>query len=1201
MACKWTDAQRKAIEIRDKTVLVSAAAGSGKTSVLTERIIRRLLDEEHPASLDRLLIVTFTRAAAAQMKEKIGKALSKAMAEHPGDERISHQLFLLGSAQISTIDSFFQKTVREHFDALHLPASFRIAGEEEVTPIALDVMRNIISEFYRRGEIPMTQTDEQNPFARLRGNSFASFMDLFLSGKTNSHPEEKIYAFYKTLSSYPQGVHLLSDYAGQLRAESELPFLETRTGNYIKRQWEKDLVSFSAGLDKAERTLQADPDAYSAYSGYLENDFDTVHKMLDSLLEDQWEPLRAASLNYTTKKMPSNSKKNPMTEDVLSFFRTHKVFTDFIKKNNAEFFSWTEEQIKEQISRTATVCESLFKLLEKFESDFLSEKKDRQILEFGDLKTALYRFLSDPALTDLANSLRAKYDEIYIDEYQDVDEMQDAIFSSVKENNRFMVGDVKQCIYRFRGSDPTIFTTYRRQMQEDGGVGECVFMSDNFRCDRKIIEFTNLVCSFLFSACSENIPYSREDNLICSKWKDEPEPPAFPVQVHFFEKNPNPKKKSEEETDEDGSNSSQEAEWVADEIERLITGQNGKSFGCDEIAILLRKNDATDFVKALEAKGISVNYTADSDLLCAPRMIDLLNLLHVIDNPYRDIPLCEYLLTDLGGFTLEELSRIRETAPEQASLFEAMELAAEYQEHPLFQKVSAWIAWLDRYRRIATVQSADSFLRILYRDPILQKESTTPEFLFLYEQARTYQKNSWCGLYGFLNRMQEILQNGKISAGGFSKAEKAVTITTIHKSKGLEFPVVFVCDCGKIFKKDSASAPIGYHPAVGFYSNLYSSEADLSQSTALGSAYKLAVQNDGMEEEIRILYVALTRARERLYVTGTFSKKTDSLLKDVDSIRQGGRFSILNAQSFAAWILSAWNAEIAKYATLEIEAYRSDPMEKEKPVAEIPFVRPISPDMEPFRRILEIERGKEKIQNRLQSIPTKVAASKISPDLLDRILNEKDEINSLEESIRQMEKVAPTFQNLLQDRKMPTPAEIGTATHAVLQFCDFQSLWTDGVSAEIDRLVEKRFFSQRTADIVRADWLEAFRKSDLMADILAASRVRRELQFSFFLPLCEITQDPALKAQVGDETVFVQGSIDLLLETADGKLILCDYKTDRITEYEKAHPEVLLQRFRNAHGEQLSIYARAVRRLFGKDPDRILIYSLPLGRSLQFI
>lgn len=1199
MACNWTDAQRKAIMLRDQTVLVSAAAGSGKTSVLTERIIRRLLDAEHPASLDRLLIVTFTRAAAAQMKEKIGKALSNAMAEHPDDDRLSRQLFLLGSAQISTIDAFFQKTVREHFDILDLPASFRIAGEEEIKPIAIEVMREVVSEFYQRNEISNDGIGGIDPFARLHGNSFAEFIDHFLSGKTSSRPEEKIYGFYQVLSSYPNGVSLLSDYTKRLHAESGLPFLETKAGNYLKKQWEKELSSFLKNLDTADRYLQIDPGASSDYVGYLSNDRDTVVRMLDALRENQWESFRAVSLNYQTKKMPSGSKYEQMTREVHSFFRTHKAICEFIKANNAEFLSWTEEQIREQMCRTATVCETLFELLEKFESDFMSEKKSRQILEFNDLRTALYRFLSDPMLSDLADSLRARYDEIYIDEYQDVDEMQDKIFSGIKKDRRFMVGDVKQCIYRFRGSDPTIFTSYKNQMRNSDLFGECVFMSDNFRCDRSIISFTNRICSRLFSACEESVGYCPEDDLVCSKWNGEEEPPAAPVTVRFFEKKP----KDDGTAEEAETDSCQEAEWVADEIKRLVSDETAKKkYGFDEIAILLRnRTKVPSFVKALEARSIPANFSESNDLLHAPRMIDLLNLLYAIDNPYRDIPLSEYLLTDLGHFTLEELSDIRLAASDQASLFEAMELVSKTPDHPLCEKAGAWIGWLDPYRRMATALPADAFLRTLYRDPILQKESTSPEFLFLYEQARTYQKISWCGLYGFLNRMQEILQNDKISAGGFSKSEKAVSITTIHQSKGLEFPVVFVGDCGKNFRKDSSSNLIDYHPAVGFSCKLYSTDADLSETTILRSACTRARQDDGMEEEIRILYVALTRAKERLYVTGTFGAKTEKVLEDADKILQGSRSAILGGKSYAAWILALWDEEMRNFADLQILPYQSKESLTENPVFEPVPLKSYSPDMEPFRQILEAEKQKETAGNRLRSLPTKVAASRISPDLLDRLLDETDETAALEEEIRLMEKVVPEFDGFLRDRKKPTPAEIGTATHAVLQFCDFQSLRDQGVSAELSRLVEKKFLSQKTADLVRLDWLEAFRKSELQKMILSASRVRRELQFSFFLPLSELTQDPGLKKRVGEETIFVQGSIDLLLETADGKLILCDYKTDHITAYEKEHPESLCKRLGEAHGEQLSVYARAVRQLFGKEPDGILIYSLPLGDSLQIL
>ena len=321
--------------------------------------------------------------------------------------------------------------------------------------------------------------------------------------------------------------------------------------------------------------------------------------------------------------------------------------------------------------------------------------------------------------------------------------------------------------------------------------------------------------------------------------------------------------------------------------------------------------------------------------------------------------------------------------------------------------------------------------------------------------------------------------------------------------------------------------------------------------------------------------------------------------KEIDTIRQGSRFAILGGKSYAAWILAVWDPFMTEVADLEIVPYRLRIAESEK--AERVEIRPhdLSPCMEPFRQILKAETETAVPTTGLRNLPAKIAASRISPDLLDRLLDESDLEKVLDEDLRLMEQSASGFDALLSGKQNPTAAEIGTATHAVLQFCDYRFLKEQGVSAELERLVAKRFLSQRTADAVRLRELEAFRNSDLIEEILSAVWARRELQFSFLLPLSRITRNPELKKRLGDETVFVQGSIDLLYETRDGKLILCDYKTDHVTERERTDLDQLISRFRQAHGEQLSVYAQAVRRMFGKNPDRTLIYSTSLGKTLQ--
>ena len=858
---------------------------------------------------------------------------------------------------------------------------------------------------------------------------------------------------------------------------------------------------------------------------------------------------------------------------------------------------------------TADFCYVLHDFYKAFEERFLAEKQARGILEYNDIRAMLYRLLNNPdgSPSPLAIELSSQYDAVYIDEYQDVDLLQDSIFASIGGNRRFMVGDIKQSIYGFRGSDPSIFAAYRRAFplhtaSEQNPNGVCVFMSDNFRCDRPVIDFANQVCAFLFSACEESVGYCDEDDLVCSKTPADRAP--TPVQVAVIEQ-------KDKDAEDDGSDA--EAVWVAAEIARLLREENkndGSRITPSDISILTRTRNVVDsFAKELRALNIPVVTESDSAFLSDPLLIDTLNLLHAIDNPYRDIPLSEFLLSPIGGYTLEELTLLRELAPNSHALFDAMLAATEENLEPsLWEKVKRTLNRLALLRENAAVLPADRFLRLLYLDEMLIDYAGTPVLLFLYEQARLYQRSSWCGLYGFLSHVEKLFEKGQISAQGFAKAEDAVSIMTIHHSKGLEFPVVFVSSCDTAFNRADINANLMFHRNAGCASKLYRDENGDQESTALREAVKLEIAAEQTEEAIRTLYVALTRARERLYVTGTLHSKTETALSNAEEIGYGDRAAILGCSNYLTWILAALNQPLR-------------PRAEHKPVLRLisphsisralPFASAVvasdgqaedrTPD-QTSARYAEIRRRAGTFEyplDALRGLPTKAAASKLRDGLLDDFANEDADGESLEKQIELMQNAAPDFDAILSNVGRPKATDIGTATHAFLEFCDFKRLANDGIDAEIARLVSHGFISESAAKIIHREQLEAFCRSDLMRLIQCAKNVRREQKFGLSVPMARLTKNETLAAAIGDTPIFVQGSIDLLLEMPDGALLLFDYKTDRLSDAERADPTLLAADLQHRHGDQLACYADAVRALFGKAPDKTYIYSLPLGGAVE--
>ena len=699
MSRSWTPSQEAAMSLSGKTLLVSAAAGSGKTSVLTERIIRKLINRE--ADLSRLLVVTFTRAAAAELKGRIASALSDALAEKPGDDYLSRQLLLLGSAQISTIDSFFQKTVRGSFEQLGLPSTFRIADESEILPISSEVMDGLIEVFYAKHE---TARDDASPLSRIESNLFAEVMDHLLSNRSDGKLTSVLIGFHALFSNSPEGIGLLKRFATDLKEYSKAEFLETPYGQRLSNALEEEFSEYYDEICRLESDLSFDPEIAQKCSGIISTDKAFCQAILKALQSRSYERLQSAAFSFIPGRFPT-IKNKPVQVSAYQNFR--EQFRKGIAENLQATLIWPPEVISNQMKQTADLCEMLYQFYLEYESRLMAEKRTRGILEHNDIRAMLYQLLSnnDGEASDFAKGLSKQYDAVYIDEYQDVDLLQDQIFSLIGGNRRFMVGDIKQSIYGFRGSEPSIFAAYRKKMplydsqEAEKADGVCVFMSENFRCDRSVIDFANAICAFLFSACEKSVGYRAQDDLVCSKKQPDGAVGNVPVQVAVFDAQP--KRIDDTAPTDDTELSKNEAVWVASEISRLIREErldDGSKITPSDIAVLVRaKAQGKQVVKELEKLNIPASNDMSDSLIGDPLLTDLLNLLQTIDNPYRDIPLSEFLLSTLGGFTPEELIEIRESAPNHKALFDALSVRAE-ETDALGVKSKEILLWMERLR-----------------------------------------------------------------------------------------------------------------------------------------------------------------------------------------------------------------------------------------------------------------------------------------------------------------------------------------------------------------------------------------------------------------------------------------------------------------------------------------------------------------------
>ncbi len=1231
MSRTWTPSQLSAMETRGRTLLISAAAGSGKTATLTERIIRRVTDPQNPLSLSRLLIVTFTKAAAGELKERIAKALSDAIAADPSNRHLQNQLIQMGSAHISTIDAFCYQPVKEHFAESGMPASFRIADDAEMLPLRERIMRDLIDEFYVK--YALAEADghgEHGLFGILHQNPFADLCDSLSTFKNDENLFTVLNKFYNHLLNFPQGTERLKIEAQRLTAQSEEDFFLSDHGQLLLRRTREFTTSALHFYAEALEEIADDPAAQNAYGESLTREFDAV-TLLDAALNIK-EYSRARTVIHSFVVKNFKSCRNPL-KDYTDLKKRRKKYVDEFDDLREDFYAATAEVISRDMKHMAEVCYVLYDFLHTFDQRLSEEKKRLGICDFSDNRRRLLEMLLHPdgTPTPLCDTFLGEYDEVYIDEYQDVDEVQDTIFRLIGGDHRFMVGDIKQSIYGFRGADPTVFARYRQTLPplSEGASdrGNSIFMSENFRCDESVIRVTNAVCSHIFSACPESIGYLPQDDLVFSKKC----PPAYEsprvqlVKITAAGRN-----------DPKGPFSGVDAEavYVANRIADLLKAQttlaDGSRIRPKDIAILMKeRKHLSTFTAALAAMGIPTacedvdTAQAAKDLLHGTDMIYLMNLLRVINNPDADIPLSEILRGEFPGMTLDQLITLRQTTGTHVSLYSNLEayLTLPSADPELVRRAAAFVKWLEGYRALSTTLTAEHLLRLLRSDERVACRKSKA-FMYLYESARTCRVAPFVGLYTFLNYFESKLLTEKKAPTETPDASGngVVTLMTIHGSKGLEFPVCFVVGCGHYFKNLNSSADLVFEKNAGVSLKFYDRVAHKKYDNCLRKISSQAKYDQEKEDEMRVLYVAMTRARERLYLIG-FSSDARA------PFPVGDRYSALSSGSYMEWIKAglAAHPEVMPFVDV-LDIYEADI--QRDPVRVNLSEADLTPEevmlAEKYQRLQALKKTPSPLEELLRSVPTKVPASRMTDKLLDECVfytsdltvGDEDKLpisergtagfdtQSIDNITRALDLMAKghtpdEFELLLSANARPTAAEKGTAAHMFLQYCDWSRVYARGIDEEIARLLSEGFMTERAAQILDRKQLRAFFDSPFAQRALTAKRMVRELKFQRFIPLRELTSDETLATALEDRTLYVRGSIDLLLEFADGHIELCDYKTDHITSEERNDPQLLQAHMTERHTSQLKQYAEAVEALYHQRPTAIYIYSMPFGDALE--
>ncbi len=907
---KWTKEQKTAIEERKRTLLVSAAAGSGKTATLTERIIRSLTDEDSPSDIAKMIIVTFTRAAATELRERISSAVASEIEKNPKNARLRRQLLLLPSAKICTIDSFCAELVRQNAVSVGISPNFRVCDENERLLLMNEIVENLIEECY---------SDEDGRVCN--GEDFCDFVDDLVSVNSESEIGKILLSIYEKIENFTDRAEVLAKYRDSFNFDRS--FLDTEYGRVI--------YSDVKGVFEHYKAL------YELYTEKIENSGNesVIEKHLPAYISDLRyikAQLCALEEGYSEAKavfasFEKQSLKNVKSEDADENDNIMKsVRQGFLedKKSCASYFSYSNEHIQKLQTKLYKFHDVLYSVISELDRRFREEKQRRGICDYGDLEHYTLELLYDgKEPSPLARKQRDYYECVYIDEYQDINPIQHKIFEAItREDNCFMVGDIKQSIYSFRRADPDIFASMKKTFPkiEDAKENEraSIFMSSNFRCDKEIIDFSNMVFDSLFGVSGESIGYERADRLSFAKQTNEREGDRLPTVALISGKKRNGKQAPEDfEDDELFSDEGEdlEAEYVADEIKRLVSEErlnNGERIKPSDVAILLRTNaKAQRFASALEKRGISSSKKSGEDFFASPEVMLALSLLNTVDNPHRDVYLMGTLCSPIYGFTSDELTLVRLVGGDGLSLYECLQKYVE--AYPEFEKGRYFLSELEKFRKKARNMPVNRLLLYLYKETGMLSlcgegsEAGHKKLLYLYNYAGNFEASSFKGLYNFICYINEIREREK----GFSDDSEAlgcegVRIMTVHASKGLEFPVCFVSGCGRQMKPLELKKDLVFDSKIGFSPKFFDKEKLVRVENPVRLAIAKSIEKQSRLEELRVLYVALTRARERLYVTGSLNGRADNYLQ---RSRMNGKmmsdYTVLNTKYMLEWILSS--------------------------------------------------------------------------------------------------------------------------------------------------------------------------------------------------------------------------------------------------------------------------------------------------------
>ena len=1186
MSVAWTKDQRKVIDTRGKNLLVSAAAGSGKTAVLVERILSLITDPEHPVDVDRLLVTTFTKAAASQMRERIGRALAERLVEDPGNEWLQRQEALLPRAQITTIHGFCLYVIRNYFHTIDLNPNFRIADEGEMRLLKQDTAQKVVEEA-----------------CAAKDPAYLRFAESYGSGSRGSGLEELILQLYEYAVANPRPEKWLEDCAALYDLPEDASWEDFAGTEEILAEIRRTIGDCREQILLAQRLAEG-PGGPLPYMEALRADGELLDELL---LCNSMEELDGLLGNAKYQRLPSRRSKAMADADEAICDRIMEIrshMKEELKSLRNRYFQFPAETVFEQMRQTASNARCLAGLTLRFMELLDEEKRRKNILDFSDQEHFALKILTreeDGRLvsSETADVFSKYFAEIMVDEYQDSNLVQEEILQSIcgsreDRDNRFMVGDVKQSIYRFRQAEPGLFLE-KYHAYQDGAAGVRIDLHQNFRSRSQVLEPVNEIFERIMRRELGGIDYGEDEALRTGA--SYPENADCAAELLLISQ------EEWEETWQESRWTKQEAEAhvIASRIKELLkegtVTEDGKlrPVRCGDIVILLRTMSgwSEPFVKVLQEEGIPASAQSREGYFQTVEVEGLLSYLRVLDNPTQEIPLAAALHGSIGGFSSEELAAVKAAYPGKRFGAACRQYQEDGPEERLRERLKAFFAQVDEYRKRAACTSIHELLwQIVEETGYLDEMRALPggeqrlaNVEMLLQKAQDYEKISYHGLFHFI-RYIEKMQKYQVDFGEAPLSGSdggSVCIMSIHHSKGLEFPVVFAAGMGKSFNRQESRDKLVCHSRYGIGLDYVDLEKRMRRATMAKQVIRRQNQLDSLGEELRILYVAMTRAKEKLILTGMAKEK---LLEAAPAPE--GRLSyveLAGADSFMEWLIPAMR-EDGSALTRRLAELKGILAEETKDRVQDALSRE---EME--RRVLFPASDKGLAAEVDQRLSWKYPWAEEKPSRQKYSVTELKKLRLEEESDASQElfpesDVIPLIPRFIQEQEEKTGAARGTAYHAVMECMEFGNLETEEQIGEmLDGLAAGGRLERLDVEAVNVRDLLKFVRSPLGTRMQEASRrgqLYREQPFVIGLPGDQVDgSDP-------EELVLIQGIIDAFFYEED-EIVIVDYKTDRIFRGEE-----LAERYR----AQLVYYGKALEMMTGKKVKERWIYSFTLGKTI---